>query len=238
MGKAYVYVTGGKGGIGKTTAALAIVDYFAQSGKVLLIDADPINADSSAAYKEGKDAAVTSVRARVRSEDSSGQIDSSGLMETLNEAAESDADAIIVDAPAGDSVLLANAGSTVTAACQEMGVKSVFVWLVDANDRTPVNALASAWEAIKNADLILLFKNYKKGTNFDFFDNAKAMSTILDAPNVRVINMPKIAERLVEHLRIDRMTWAELATKTQIGTRMEGQRLRKLLNETFKEAGL
>ena len=82
--KKYIYVTGGKGGIGKSTFTLALVDYMSQQGKVLLIDTDPVNADSSAAYKEGKDTNVRAVRAKVRAEDTSGQVDASGLIETLN----------------------------------------------------------------------------------------------------------------------------------------------------------
>jgi hypothetical protein len=238
MKKSYIYVTGGKGGIGKSTVSLAITDYKAENGTVLLIDCDPINADSSAAYKEGKEANVKTMRARVRSEDSSGQVDSSGLMETLNSAVEDDANTIIVDAPAGDSALLAESGSIITAACKMSGMESVFIWLVDSNDRTPVNALHAAWDAIKDADKILIAKNYRKGTNFEFFTNSKTVANIIDSPNTRVIDLPKIASRIEEHLRIERMTWKEIATITPIGNRVEGERQRRILHETFKGAGL
>ena len=225
--KQYIYVTGGKGGIGKSTAALAIADYKSLNGKVLLIDTDPTNADSSVAYKEGKDDNVTAIRSNVRAEDSSGQIDASGLIDTL-----------IVDAPAGDSTLLSTAGSIITGACKEAGIESVFVWLVDSTDRTPVNALNAAWEAIKDADKIILVKNYRKGTNFDFFDNSKTIGGITSAQNVKIIGLPKIASRIEEHLRIDRMTLKQIATETPIGNRAEGQRLRNELHNTFKECEL
>ncbi len=236
--KQYIYVTGGKGGIGKSTVALALVDYMAQKGKVLLIDTDPVNADSSAAYKDGKETNVRAIRAKVRAEDSSGQIDASGLIETLNEADKDEATTTIVDAPAGDSTLLISAGSIITEACKQAGMESIFVWLVDSTDRTPVNALHGAWDSIKNADKIVIVKNCRKGTNFDFFDNSKTISGISQASNVKTIDMPKIASRLEEHLRIDRMTWREIATNTPIGNRVEGQRIRKVMHETFGEIGL
>lgn len=236
--KQYIYVTGGKGGIGKSTAALAIADYKSLNGKVLLIDTDPTNADSSVVYKEGKDDNVTAIRSNVRAEDSSGQIDASGLIDTLNMASTTEAQTIIVDAPAGDSTLLSTAGSIITGACKEAGIESVFVWLVDSTDRTPVNALNAAWEAIKDADKIILVKNYRKGTNFDFFDNSKTIGGITSASNVKIIGFPKIASRIEEHFRIDRMTLKQIATETPIGNRAEGQRLRNELHNTFKECDL
>lgn len=236
--KKYIYVTGGKGGIGKSTFTLALVDYMAQQGKVLLIDADPVNADSSAAYKENKEANVKAIRAKVRAEDTSGQIDASGLIETLNTADNDEAITTIVDAPAGDSTLLISAGSIITEACKQVGMESIFVWLVDSTDRTPVNALHGAWEAIKDANKILIVKNYRKGTNFDFFDNSKTIANINEAKNVQTIDLPRIASRLEEHMRIDRMTWKEIATDTPIGNRVEGQRMRKAMHDTLKEVGL
>ena len=236
--KTYIYVTGGKGGIGKSTMAQAITDYKAETGRVLLVDTDPTNADSSASYKDGKDANVRAIRQNIRSEDSSGQIDSSGLINTLNLAESEDVETIIIDAPAGDSTLLANAGEIITSACKQAGIKSVFVWLVDSNDRTPVNALHASWSAIKDSDQILLVKNFRKGNNFEFFDGSKTMEEIRSAKNVQIIELPKIASRIEEHLRIERMTFKEIATKTPLGNRVEGERLRAELHNTLKTAGL
>ncbi|GAB1393633.1 hypothetical protein MASR1M60_17970 [Rhodocyclaceae bacterium] len=116
---------------------------------------------------------MRAIRARIRSEDSTGQVDTSGLIETLNLADTETATAIVVDAPAGDSVLLTEAGTVITGACKQAGIKSVFVWLVDANDRTPVNALHAAWGSIKEADQILLVKNNRKSNSFEFFDGTQ-----------------------------------------------------------------
>ena len=238
MAKTYVYVTGGKGGIGKTTLTLALVDYLAENNTVLLVDADPINADSSEVYKNEKHLNVRAIRARVRSEDTSGQIDPSGLMETINLAASDPADFIIVDAPAGDSILLATSGDIITSACKQAGIISVCIWLVDSNDRTAINALNASWDAIKDADKIFLVKNYRKGTNFSFFDQNTAVIDIVRSPNVVTIDLPKFASRIEEHLRIERLTWEEIATVTPIGNRVEGQRLRAIFHHTFNEAGL
>ncbi len=237
--KTYIYVTGGKGGIGKSMKAIAIIDYLAENGKtVLLLDSDPVNGDSSASYKNGKQDGVTCERVQLRSEDASGQIDASGLQDTLNKAESTKADIVLVDAPAGDSILLKDAGSIIVAGCEMLGFKSVIVWMVDSVDRTAINALSEAWESIKDANMILLVKNHRKGNNFECFDGSKSVNQILESPNIKVIDMPKIAARLEPHIRIDRKTFKEIATSGPIGDRVEAVRIRKVFHETLKGAGL
>lgn len=237
--KTYIYVTGGKGGIGKSTQALAMVDYFAEQGKtVLLLDADPVNGDSSANYKNEKQDGVTCERVRLRSEDASGQIDASGLQDTLSTLESTTANIVLVDAPAGDSTLLIEAGSIIVAGCEMLGAKSVIVWMVDSVDRTAINALSAAWESIKDASQILLVKNHRKGNNFDCFDGSKSVNKILESPNVKVIDMPKLAARLEQHMRIDRKTFKEIATVAPMGDRVEAVRVRKILHATHSGVGL
>jgi hypothetical protein len=125
----------------------------------------------------------------------------------------------------------------IASACKEAGIMSVFVWLVDSNDRTAVNALNTVWDSIKDADKIILVKNYRKGTNFDFFNNSNVIIGLVDLPNVKIIGLPKLASRIEEHIRIERLSWKEIATVTPIGNRVEGQRLRGYFHTTFNEAG-
>ena len=234
----YIYVTGGKGGIGKTVTALAITDYKAVNDTVLLIDTDPTNGDSSATYKGNKEPNIKAIRMTIRAEDSSGQVDSSGLIDTLNLADTDDATTIIVDAPAGDSTLLKDAGNIIVMACKQAGIESVIVWLVDSTDRTPINALNAAWESIKDADKIILVKNLRKGTNFEFFDNSALINTIISAQNVQIIELEKIANRLEEHLKIDRMSFKQMTLDTPIGNRCEAQRYRSEMHNKFKQIDL
>ena len=204
--KTYVYVTGGKGGIAKSTTALAIADFKAQSGKVLLLDSDPTNADSSTPYKAGKDENVQAMRIQLRSEDADGQIDTGGLSNSLNLAMETDAETIIVDAPAGDTLLLVEAGDIITEACREAKIKSVIVWLVVASTEQPLIACAKRGISSKRADLVLIVKTLKEGNNFDFFDESPVTIDILKSANVKMIEVPLFAKRLGVHLKIDRMT--------------------------------
>lgn len=228
-----VYVTGGKGGVGKSLFAMTVVDYLSQTHQTLLIDAEPNNPDSSTSY-QNKSAMVEARQARVRSEDASGQVDASGLLDILEQVEKTNATATVIDAPAGDSALLAAAGKIVTESCKALGITSVFIWMIDSADKTPVNTLHAAWDSIKDADLILLVKNYRKGDNFQFFDNSKTIAAITQNQNVKVVDLPKIAARIADTMKLDRMTWDEVATKTPV----EAQRLRRTLHALLGGNGL
>lgn len=66
-----------------------------------------------------------------------------------------------------------------------------------------------------------------------FFDQNAAVINIVSSPNVVAIDLPKFASRIEEHLRIERLTWKEIATVTPIGNRVEGQRLRTVFHQTL-----
>jgi len=236
--KSYVYVSGGKGGIGKSLMAITLVDYMLNSGPVTLVDGDHINGDSSSVFKNKDDTSVSIHRIQIRVEDATGQTDVSGIGQSINFMEQEEQHSVVVDAPAGDTVLLTSAGDLIIDACLETGYQSVFVWLVDSNDRTPANVLHQTWESLKRANKILLVKNLRKGNNFDYFDNSEFVKRILTESNVSTIELPKLALRLEENIRIDRMNWSDLATKTPLGTRVEANRLRKLLHSSLEGAGL
>jgi hypothetical protein len=101
-----------------------------------------------------------------------------------------------------------------------------------------MNVLNAIWAAIQDADLVLLVKNNRKGTDFEHFDQSKIVGLIRLFKNVKIVDFPKIASRLETHLRIDRMTWAEVASLTPIGNRVEGARVREILYRTFTSVGL
>lgn len=244
--KTLVYVSGGKGGIGKTLMALSLTDYFAGSGSVLLVDGDPNNSDSYPTYKPNENgvnqvANVTAITSLIRSEDADGQIDTTGIARVFEDSFVDSHDTVIIDAPAGDSKLIATAGSFIVDMCKEMGAKSIFVWLVDIADRTPINTVLDSWKEIKAADAFYLVKNHSKGSVFEFFDNHAEMNALVaNSPNIKIINFPKMAVRLISCIKVDRMNWERLATDktTPIGARMEGQRVRRLIHESFKSSGL
>lgn len=245
--KRLVYVTGGKGGPGKSAVAIQLVDYLAEQGRVLLIDTDVGNADAANTYLIGEEPNKTSkqdgvdvVRRRLRSEDSSGQIDPSALMDSVESVVKSDADAIVLDAPAGETQLLAEAGRLITASCRRHGIECIIVMVADAADRTPVNVLNAIWPVIKDADRVIVVRNLRGGNAFAFFDEHEVVKTIRQAQNVSVVDMPMHAMRIREEQRIRRRSWRELATSEDVDVwiSVEAERLRGEFFAQYKSLGL
>ncbi|WP_293638655.1 hypothetical protein [Polaromonas sp.] len=235
MMKTYVYATGGKGGVGKSLMSMLFADYLAMTKDVLLIDTDMTNSDCYAVYKNGKQSNIECKVQQLRSEDTSGQVDVSGLMATFDD----DRECVVVDAPAGDTVLLSNAGGAIAEMCAEYKAKSTIAWMVDSADRTGVNALNAAIEQIKSVDLILLIRNYKTSSDFDFFENSKTIEKIKALGNVRIIDLPKVASRITQRIRIDRASFAQMcSTDTPVGDRVEARRIRALMHRTLENVGL
>lgn len=232
--KRFIYVTGGKGGIGKSFVSSIITDCAVDHGNALLIDTDTINADSSTPYKVHPQEGVAIGYGRIRSEDADGQVDTSGLMDVLTASAECGADTVIVDAPAGETLTLETGGSIIHEVCRQLGATSIIVWIVDSADRTAINALAKAWEGVKGADLLVIVKNNRSGNNFDAFDdNETTKRNLSTMKNVAVIDLPKTAQRLMESWKLDRQTINELTTTAPIGNRVEAQRMRRQFVELF-----
>lgn len=230
----FIYVTGGKGGIGKSFVASIITDCAAERGTVLLTDTDTINADSSTPYRMNEQAGVTISYGRIRSEDANGQVDTSGLIEVLTKSAESGVNTVIVDAPAGETYTLETGGAIIHEVCKQAGATSIIVWIVDSADRTAINALARAWEGVKDADMLVIVKNYRSGNNFDAFDtNETTKRNLSTLKNVVMIDLPKTAQRLMEAWKLERKTLKALATTSPLGDRVEAQRIRRQFNERF-----
>lgn len=233
--KNYVYVTGGKGGIGKSLSAMLIADYLSTTGNVLLIDTDMTNSDCNAVYKNKKQESIECKVQQLRSEDTSGQVDTSGLISTFNV----DCENVVVDAPAGDTVLLANAGGTIADMCNEYKAKSAIVWLADSGDQNAINGLNAVYDEIKNVNLILIIKNHKTGNDFDLLDNSNTLKKFTELSTCKVIDFPKIASRITTRVRKDKNSFVEMVSeKTPVGDRVEARRIRTMMHAEFKLAGL
>nr|WP_181375052.1 P-loop NTPase [Polaromonas sp. W10N]AWD72317.1 hypothetical protein pW10NP1_p010 [Polaromonas sp. W10N] len=233
--KNYVYVTGGKGGVGKSFVAMIVADYMATKHNVLLLDTDMTNSDCNAVYKNSKQLTIECVVQQLRSEDTSGQVDTSGLLSTFN----LDRDCVVVDAPAGDTVLLANAGSMIDEMCKEAKAKSAVVWLADSGDQNAINGLSAVFEQIKNVDLILIVKNFKSSNDFDLLDKSNTLAKFKALPNCHVIDFPKIAARIAKRVKTDKNSFVEMISdSTPLGDRVEARRIRTMMHKLFESVGL
>jgi len=234
----YIYISGSKGGVGKSMFAQVLADCISQHRPVLLIDTDPINAESSTVYADGKAANVRAVHIKVRLEDTRGQTDATSLLATLDASYEDDELTTIVDAPSSDAGLLSMAARIITSSCNNTGRESVFIWLVDSIDKSAVTALQGAWESLTDFDKILIVKNYRNGDRFEYFASSSAVMAIAATGNMQIVAFPKIPSHIEKYMRIDALPLCAITTKTPLGVQMMAKQMRAEIQKTLMSTGL
>jgi hypothetical protein len=244
--KVLILCLGGKGGVGKTTIALQIADLCAEVGPVLAVDTDPANRHfHTALMRETEPGSqnfvprrpgVSCFRQRLRAEDSTGRVDPTlvqDLIERVSDAAER---FVVVDFPAGDTETTRRSTEIIVESCREDKIRLCVVVAAGAVDPTALDVLRELRPLLLECDRAILAKNTAQATNFDYLEASDVFRQLKAQPNFRTIEIERIGERLIEALRIQHMTWLELATTAPMRLRVEGRRLRRNFHTAWREA--
>jgi hypothetical protein len=105
-----------------------------------------------------------------------------------------------------------------------------------AVDPTALDVLRELRPLLLGCDRAILAKNTAQATNFDYLEASDVVRQLKAQPNFRTIEIERIGERLIEALRIQHMTWLQLATTAPMRLRVEGRRLRRNFHMAWREA--
>ena len=191
--KRVLWVTGDKGGTGKSTLARGLAHTLLRSGlEVALFDGDPTNAQLFRYYKDAEDG-VTRVNLKERT----------GADEILVAMEEGDVPIILVDVPGGGSQILPRLEDEVgfLSAMEETGY---LLTVVSAMSRIKdsVNQLKFMMETTEGyhaAHVAVKNLYYGEGNKFRFFDRSKTKQRLLDEGGV-VLEMRDLYEDTYERL--------------------------------------
>ncbi|MCJ2068838.1 hypothetical protein MKK75_08495 [Methylobacterium sp. J-030] len=244
--KILVLCLGGKGGVGKTTIALQVADLCAEVGPVLAIDTDPANRHFHTALMQetnpGSDkfvprrTGITCFRQRLRAEDSTGRVDPTLCQDMIEHVIEAAERFVVVDFPAGDTETTRRCAEIIVESCRESNIRLCVVVAAGAVDPTALDVLRELKPMLIECDRAILAKNTAQATNFDYLEFADLVQGLRKLPNVRVIEIEKIGERLIEALRVQNMTWQTLANTAPMRLRVEGRRLRRNFHNAWRDA--
>ena len=231
-----IYMVGGsKGGVGKSLLAMALLDYFQQSGKnVVLVESDTSNPDVWKSYHE----VVQAVPIDLDTE--------TGWMDFMTLCGGVSSDTIIVvNSAARSNKGVTLYGERLELALQQLGIKLVTLWIINTQ-RDSLELLKQYMEVVPSSDIHVLKNSYfgqeKTGEEdpFKLYNKSNIRKTV-EQRGGKSLTFPALAGRVTDFLYIERMTIAEAAEgpaegpPLPLGVRIEFLYWRDKLKKVFKE---
>ena len=191
--KRIIWITGGKGGTGKSTFARGLLDILRAAGvEVAVFDGDPDNAQLFRYYKV-TDVGVTRIAIKERN----------GVDDIITEMEEVGTDVILVDVPAGGGQILVGLEEEVgfLSAIAEVGYQLTIVTVL-SRIKDSVNQLKLAMDITEDFDVQhVAVKNlyYGDADKFRFLERSKTKQRLLDSGGM-VVEMRDLYEDTYEQV--------------------------------------
>jgi hypothetical protein len=206
--KEVILVSGGKGGVGKSTAAKALLDYFIGSGSIpFLIETDAGVPDVFRSYGE----AVPSVAYDLRSED--GWIDMLNVIDECDDGAR-----IVVNTAARAHEDLENFVPLLQEAVKA-GIKITWLFMIGRN-RDSMEILSRHLKLTNNCGTTHVVLNGREGPveSFNHFNESQAPAAITKQSGL-IVYMPSLSSKFLYEMDFRRLTFDAAFEQGRLGDR-------------------
>jgi hypothetical protein len=223
MEKSILLVGGGKGGVGKSLLAVALVDYLAVTvGRPFLVETDTSVPDVFKTYSKEIAAELVNLDER------------EGWIELLNLVEGHPEDTIVINTGARNQTGISNFGKTLRKALPQLQRRLVVFWLIDRK-RESLELLSDFIGALPEARINVV-RNMYLGTErkFELYNESKMRGSIEQAGG-RSLNFPELADRVTDAMNKGRLTVAKATEELSFGDRMEVERWREECREIFSQ---
>lgn len=218
-----IYLSGGsKGGVGKSLVSMAVIDYLQERGEtVLLIESDTSNPDVYKCYQATTETAVINLET------------ADGWIKLVNTCDSKPDSVIVINTQAANSKSVTAYSETLTATLEELKRELVTLWSINTQ-RDSLALLNKYLDAVPNS-LVHVVRNLHYGDveDFDMYEESKAR-TAVEARGGKVINLPKMADRVAKEIYSDRFSISAASKDMPIGNRAEVQRWRRHVARAFE----
>lgn len=217
-----IYLIGGsKGGVGKSLVTMAVLDYFQQQEKnVLLIESDTSNPDVWKAYGES----VTTELLDLDHPD--------GWIELVNLCDRHQDSRVVINTAARNNDAVIKYGGTLMATLEELKRKLVTLWVIN-RQRDSLELLKSYMDAIQNTPIHVIRNAYfGEEKKFELYNNSKIRAAV-EEQGGQSLTFPDLADRVSDDLYSKRMSIAVATKDMPIGNRAELTRWRGEVNKVL-----
>jgi CobQ/CobB/MinD/ParA nucleotide binding domain len=223
MVKSIYFIGGSKGGVGKSLAAMATIDYLQERGEtVLLIDSDTSNPDVWKVYRESTESELVNL------DEADGWIGLVNLCESKPESA------VVINTAARNNKSVAAYGQTLNGTLAELRRRLVTLWMIN-RQRDSLELLKEYMDAMPDA-VVHVVRNAHFGPEekFELYNGSKLRATV-EEHSGKSLTFPDLADRVSDDIYSKRMTIAAALKELPLGNRAELARWRAEVKSLLRE---
>ena len=225
MAKMICLIGGSKGGVGKSMATMATVDYLQQQGEsVLLIESDTSNPDVWKPYKDSADTALINLDV------------ADGWIELVNTCERNPDSVVVINTAARNGKAVVAHGNILNSALTELKRKLVTLWMINTQ-RDSLELLNEYMTAMPNADVhVVRNGHFGKENEFVLYNKSSTRASVEERGG-KSVTFPELARRVTNDIFIQRLSIAAALQEMPMGNRAELYRWRyevkKVLEAVF-----
>ena len=226
MLRSLFFVTGGKGGVGKSILCMLLIDFLTQflKRKVLLIESDTSNPDVGKTFTNNDYVEVIFL-----------SLDNAdGWIELVDYCAASDKDVVInFAARSGDAIQ--KFADTLIGCLKELNMILTSLWLIN-RQRDSIELLKRYMDVVPGELHVVRNTFFGAPEKFELFNNSKIKTEA--EKRGATIDCPDLADRVADEMYSERLSIARAAEEMSLGNRAELKRWRSRGWKMFDDIGI
>lgn len=226
MAKPIFFVSGSKGGVGKSMVSTALIDFLLEAGETpMLVESDTSNPDVGKTYKGTLEAKLINLDEK------------DGWINLINIAGDTPDSTIVVNTAARNNTGVKAFGPMLDATLGELGRKLVTLWVMN-RQRDSLELLREYTDAIPGSQTHVLRNLYfGEESKFELYNASKTKKAI-EEKGGKSLNFPDLADRVTDDMAIKRMTIQVALKELPIGNRAELIRWRGEAKKVFSQVAV
>ena len=226
MNSPIVFVTGSKGGVGKSIATMAVLDYLMSSNRfVKLVETDLANPDVWKSYGRTVESELLDLDQE------------EGWITLVNSLDADPHSTFVINTPARNNEAVKQYGSVLLNSLKELDRRLVSLWIIN-RQRDSIELLESYLENMP-AGVVHVIRNGYFGEvhKYELYEQAPVKHAINEQGGLSLY-LPDLADRVTDALYTERITLDEAASQLKLGDRSVLQSWRNAVRAMLEQVGL
>jgi hypothetical protein len=227
MNSPIVFVSGSKGGVGKSITTMAVLDYLATKQQMTkLVDADTSNPDVFKSYNRSLESEQLDLD------------DVEGWIQLVNSCDSPSFKTVVINTPARNNDGVRKHGEVLLGALKELQRPLITLWIIN-RQRDSLDLLAEYLDLTHGAGIVHVVQNgyFGEEKKYELYQSSTLRDRIANQ-NGKTLFLPDLADRVTDELYSKRITLAQATTQMKIGDRVELQRWRASVAEMLGSINL